>query len=100
MRGLDGGLGLDGLASGGSAPGEAPDYDSFASAGISLQEHLLAQAGYSLSDRDLVIAGQVIEQIDETGSFLGSVLDLAQRLGAPLADFARDRKSTRMKSRH
>src|SRR3546814_215294 len=50
MRGLDGGLGLDGLASGGSAPGEAPDYDSFASAEISLQEHLLAQAGSSLSD--------------------------------------------------
>src|SRR3546814_11665117 len=89
MRGLDGGLGLDGLASGGSAPGEAPDYDSFASAEISLQEHLLAQAGSSLSDRDLVIAGQVIEQIDETGYFLWSVLDLAHSPGAPPADVTR-----------
>lgn len=89
MRGLDGGLGLEGLGAGGSTSGEGPDYDSFASADISLHEHLLAQAGSSLADHDLVIAGQIIEQIDETGYFLGNLLDLAQRLGAPLADVER-----------
>ncbi len=89
LRGLDGGLGLEGLGAGGSASGEGPDYDSFASSELSLHEHLLAQAGSSLSDLDLIIAGQIIEQIDETGYFLGNLLDLAQRLGAPLADVER-----------
>ena len=32
---------------------------------------------------------QIIEQIDETGYFLGSLLDIAQRLGAPLAEVER-----------
>src|SRR3546814_2881003 len=31
----------------------------------------------------------LLSQLDETGYFLGSVLDLAQRLGAPLADVER-----------
>ena len=89
MRGLDGGLGLEGLGAGGSVSGEGPDYDSFASSEISLHEHLLAQAGSSLSDHDFIIAGQIIEQIDETGYFLGNLLDLAQRLGVPLGDVER-----------
>ena len=89
MRGLDGGLGLEGLGGGGSASGEAPDYDSFASEDISLHEHLLAQAGACLAGTDLVVAGRLIEQIDETGYFLAPVLELAQRLGVPLADVER-----------
>jgi RNA polymerase sigma-54 factor len=85
LRGLDGGLGLDGI-SGGGAAGEAPDSDSFARAEISLHDHLLAQAGESLSGSDLLIAGQIIEQIEETGYVSTSLLDLAQRLGVPTAD--------------
>jgi RNA polymerase sigma-54 factor len=89
LRGLDGGLGLDGIG-GGAGSGEAPDFDSFAASGdVSLQDHLLAQAGELLSGSDLLVARQIIEQIDETGWFAGSLLELAQRLGAPLAEVER-----------
>jgi RNA polymerase sigma-54 factor len=88
-RGLDGGLGLEGLGGGGGGEGEGPDFDSFASDALSLQEHLLAQAGERLSGADLLIATAIIEQIEETGYFLAAPLDLARRLGAPLADVER-----------
>lgn len=85
MRGLDGGLGLDSIVTGGGSA-DAPDYDNFAGAGVSLHDHLLTQAGESLSGLDLAIARQIIERIDETGYFLGSLIDIAQRLGAaPIA---------------
>jgi RNA polymerase sigma-54 factor len=86
LRGLDGGLGLDGVATGG---GEGADYDAFAGEDVSLHEHLLAQAGSSLNERDLMIARQIIEQIDETGYLLGSLLEVAHRLGAPLHEVER-----------
>ena len=88
-RGLDGSLGLEGLGGGGSE-GEGPDFDSFAGgADLSLHEHLIAQAGERLSARDLLIAHQIIEQIEETGYFTGSLLDIAQRLVVPLAEVER-----------
>ena len=89
MMGLDGGLGLDGIASAGAAGGEGADYDSFAGGDLSLHEHLLAQAGACLAGKDLVIAGQIINEIEETGYFHGSLLDIAQRLGTPLSDVER-----------
>jgi RNA polymerase sigma-54 factor len=85
MRGLDGGLGMEGAPGG----GEGADFDSFAADEASLQDHLLGQAGARLSGTDLVIAGQIIEQLEETGYFCGSLLDIAQRLGAPLGDVER-----------
>jgi RNA polymerase sigma-54 factor len=88
MMGLDGGLSMEGSGSAG-AGGEATDYDSFAAGEVSLQEHLVAQAGACMSGRDLVIASQIIEQLEETGYFLGSLVDIAQRLGAPLGDVER-----------
>jgi RNA polymerase sigma-54 factor len=87
-RALDGGLGMDGLG-GAGWDGEGPDFDSFAAEGQSLHDHLLAQAGERLSGPDLVIAGQIIEQVDETGYLLASTLDLAGRLGIPLAEVER-----------
>jgi RNA polymerase sigma-54 factor len=90
MRGLDGGLGLDGIAGGsGAASGEGPDYDSFASEPVSLHDHLLGQAGECLSGKDFALAAQIIEQIDETGYFHASLLDLAQRLGVALHEAER-----------
>jgi RNA polymerase sigma-54 factor len=86
LRGLDGGLGLEGIGTGG---GEGADYDGFAGEGVSLHEHLLAQAGSTLDERDLMIARQIIEQIDETGYLLGSLLEVAHRLGAPLNEVER-----------
>jgi RNA polymerase sigma-54 factor len=87
-RALGGGLGLDG-APGSAWDGEGPDFDSFASEGLTLHEHLLGQAGERLSGADFVIAGQIVEQIDETGYLLASTLDLAGRLGVPLAEVER-----------
>ena len=87
--GLDGGLGLTGEASGGAGGGEATDFDSFAGGEVSLHEHLLAQAGECLSDADLIVAAQIIEQIEETGYFHGTLSEIAQRLGTPLAEVER-----------
>jgi RNA polymerase sigma-54 factor len=87
-RGLDGGLGLEGIGTGGGAE-DGPDFDAFESAGISLQEHLMRQAGELLSGTDFVIATHIVEQIDETGYFLSPLLDVAQRLGVPLAQVER-----------
>jgi RNA polymerase sigma-54 factor len=88
-RALDGGLGLEGLGGGGSGEGEGPDLDGFACDGVSLHEHLLAQAGERLSGTDLIIAIAIIEQIEKTGYFLTAPLDLARRLGAPLGEVER-----------
>jgi len=87
IGGLDGGLGLTGTGSGGSEDG--PDFDSFAGAGLGLHEYLMAQAGERLSGGDLLIAERIVEQIDETGYFLGSLVEIAQRLGVPLAEAER-----------
>jgi len=88
LRGLDGGLGLDGIASGGGGT-EATDYDSLAAGEVSLQDHLMGQAGAKLAGVDLFIATQIIEQIDETGYLLAPLLELAQRLGVPLQQVER-----------
>ncbi|MDQ4086667.1 MAG: RNA polymerase factor sigma-54 [Pseudomonadota bacterium] len=86
--GLDGGLGLSGTGSGGGSE-EGPDFDSFASEAVSLHDHLRRQAGQCLSGPDLLIAEQIIEQIEETGWFLASLLDIAQRLGVALHEVER-----------
>jgi RNA polymerase sigma-54 factor len=84
MRGLDGALGLVGIGIGGGGfEGEA-DFDSFEAQGLSLHDHLRRQAGECLRGAELAIAGQIIDQIDETGYFRASLVDIAQRLGAAL----------------
>jgi RNA polymerase sigma-54 factor len=89
MRGLDGSLSVSGdLGSG--AGGEGPDFDSFADAAeVSLHGHLAAQAGERLDGAALLIAGQIIDQVDETGYFRGQLLEIAQRLGVALAEVER-----------
>ena len=90
MRGLDGSLGLTGDHGGAGSGGEGPDLDSFADAHeVSLQEHLAAQAGERLSGTDLMVAQQLIDQVDEAGYFRGPLLELAQRLGVPLREVER-----------
>jgi RNA polymerase sigma-54 factor len=90
MRGLDGGLGLEGIGGGsGAGSAEGMDFDSVAGDGLSLHEHLRAQAGEMLSGADLAIAEQIIDRIDETGYFLSPLSELAQRLGVPLAEAER-----------
>ncbi|MBV2149462.1 RNA polymerase factor sigma-54 [Sphingobium sp. AS12] len=80
------GSGMDAL-SGGS--GEALDFDSFANPEPSLQEHLMDQARAALSGMDLVVAGQLIGQIDPAGYLEANLLETAHALGLPLCDVER-----------
>jgi RNA polymerase sigma-54 factor len=61
------------------------DFDSFAAAAETLRDHLLAQAGETLSGAAWHIAVQLIEAIDEAGYLQTNLLDVANRLGEPLA---------------
>ncbi|MDO7841449.1 RNA polymerase factor sigma-54 [Sphingomonas immobilis] len=83
--GMDGALGLNGASSGGAGGEDAPDLDSFASADISLADHLLAQAGTAVDGADHFIAAHLIDQIDECGYLTVPLLEIANRLGVPLA---------------
>ena len=83
-----GGPGLDGgLSSGGDGGtgGEAPDLDTLAAAALTLHEHLMAQAGSSLTGIDLLIAEHLIDQIDEAGYLSADLIDLSHRLHVPPA---------------
>jgi RNA polymerase sigma-54 factor len=82
----DGMLGLSGGGAANGATGEAADFDSFAAADITLREHLLNQAGSVLSDQQLFLAQQLIEQIEPTGYLNADLLATAHRLGMPMAD--------------
>ena len=88
LIGLDGGLGLGGAGSGGGFD-EGPDLDGFAGESLSLHDHLRRQAGECLGGADLLIADQIIDQIEETGWLLASLLDIAQRLGVALDEVER-----------
>ena len=88
-RGLDGGLGLTGAGGGGGGFEDGPDFDSFAAGEVSLHDHLRRQAGEALSGADLVVAGRIVDEVDEAGYFHASLLDLAHKLGVPLANAER-----------
>ena len=83
--GLDGSLGLDGASSGGSFDDDGTDFDSFAAEGLSLHDHLIAQAGTAFMGTDLLIASHIIDQIDEAGYLPVRLLDITNRLEIPLA---------------
>jgi RNA polymerase sigma-54 factor len=84
--GTDGMLGLSGGGAANGATGEGADFDSFAANDITLREHLLEQAGSSLSGQLLFLAQQLIEQIEPTGYLGADLLATAHRLGVPMAD--------------
>ena len=65
--------------------GEAIDFDSFANPEQGLQEHLMDQARSALDGMDLLIATQLIGQIDEAGYLEANLLETAHALGVPLA---------------
>lgn len=82
--GADGTLGLNG-ASGGAAGEDGPDLEAFADRATSLADHLMAQAGTAVSGPDAFIAAHLIDLIDECGYLTAPLLDVATRLGVPLA---------------
>ncbi|SDC24228.1 RNA polymerase, sigma 54 subunit, RpoN/SigL [Sphingomonas sp. YR710] len=73
-----------GSASDRSGSEDAPDLDSFAAARISLQDHLVGQAGEQLAGNDLAIAIALIDLIDDAGYFIGQTFDVAQQLDQAL----------------
>ena len=81
--GLDGALGMTGASA--SFDEDGPDFENFAAAGLSLHTYLMQQAGASLSGADLMIAGHIIAQIDESGYLLMPLADIAQQLGVTQA---------------
>ena len=86
IGGADGMLGMSGSGMSSEFSGEAPDFDSFAAPDISLRDHLMAQAGSSLSGRTLLLVQQIIEQIEPTGYLGEDLLAMAHRLGVQMAD--------------
>lgn len=69
----------------GAGNGEAVDFDSFANPELGLQEYLMDQARSALSGIDLLIATQLIGQIDEAGYLEANLLEMAHGLGVPLS---------------
>ena len=81
--GMDGGLGMAGLS--GAMGEDGPDFDAFEGDAPSLVDHLMGQAGASLSGADLMVATDLIGQLDEAGYLSANLLDIAQRLRVPRA---------------
>lgn len=64
---------------------DGPDFDSFASPAPGLHEHLMQQARARLTGIEMLIAGQLIGQIDEAGYLEADLLQTAYTLNVPLA---------------
>ncbi|OYU36676.1 RNA polymerase factor sigma-54 [Novosphingobium sp. PASSN1] len=86
VGGADGMLGLSGSAAPSGFDADGRDFDSFAARDISLREHLMAQAGSSLSGRQLFLVQQIIEHIEPTGYVGEDLMATAYRLGVPMAE--------------
>lgn len=81
-RGLDGSLSLTGSLVTGGPPEDGESFEQSLSAEPSLAEHLIAQAGLACSDPvDLIVTRYLIDQINESGYFVGELADAAIRLG-------------------
>jgi RNA polymerase sigma-54 factor len=81
-RGLDGSLSLTGSLVTGGPPEEGESFEAGLSAEVTLAEHLIAQVGIALTDPvDLIIGRYLIDQINESGYFIGGLADAAIRLG-------------------
>ncbi|WP_033074316.1 RNA polymerase factor sigma-54 [Sphingopyxis sp. MWB1] len=68
-----------------SGDGEGIDFDGFAGAAPTLHEHLLAQVGEVFDGVEAMLAQQLVAMIDEAGYLRADLVDMAQRLGVPLA---------------
>ena len=86
VGGADGMLGLSVSAGPSGFDADGPDFDSFAARDISLREHLMAQAGSSLSGRQLFLVQQIIEHIEPTGYVGEDLMATAHPLGVSVAD--------------
>jgi len=86
-EGLSGAGGVSGEYSNAGGSGQdGPDFDSFAASETGLHEHLMDQARMRLSGMELLIASQLIGQIDEAGYLESDLLQLAYALKVAHAD--------------
>lgn len=74
----------------GAGEGEGYELDDFVAAQTTLRDHLSAQVPFSLtSPIDRLIAGHLIDQLDESGYLPADLAETAVRLGKPLTDVER-----------
>ena len=67
----------------GQDAGDAPDFEAYVAESLSLREHLERQAAIQLPDpADRIIGAALIDALDEAGYFVGSIAEIAERLGA------------------
>lgn len=75
---------------GNGAASEGFDLDDLAAAKITLRDHVREQIALAFVDpADRMIAGELAEELDETGYMRGEVGEIASRLGATRADVQR-----------
>ena len=73
---------LDGPGVGADA-GEAPDLEAYVAEALTLRDHLQRQAAILLADpAERMIGAALIDGLDEAGYFVGSIAEIAERLGA------------------
>ena len=67
----------------GADAGEAPDLEAYVAEAVTLRDHLERQAAILLADpAERLIGAALIDALDEAGYFIGSVAEIAERLGA------------------
>jgi RNA polymerase sigma-54 factor len=72
-----------GVGASAEAGAEAPDLEAYVAETLSLRDHLEGQAAILLPDpADRIIGAALIDALDEAGYFVGSMADIAERLGA------------------
>ncbi|HXE25278.1 MAG TPA: RNA polymerase factor sigma-54 [Roseiarcus sp.] len=86
--------GLSAQAWTGVGPGrdaaEAPDLEAYVAEAVSLRAHLERQAAILLPDRaERMIGAALIDGLDEAGYFVGSLDEIAERLGASVEQVER-----------
>lgn len=75
---------------GGSFEGDAPDFEASLTAETSLRDHLSAQLDLATRDpADRLIAGFLIDAVDDAGYLREAIDELAERLGTELDTVAR-----------
>ena len=64
-------------------PSNSTDLDAYVAESLSLREHLARQTAVLLADpAERMIAAALIDGVDDSGYFVGSLIEIAERLGA------------------
>jgi RNA polymerase sigma-54 factor len=67
----------------GPEAGDAPDFEAYVAESVSLRDYLERQAAILLPDpAERIIGAALIDALDEAGYFVGSIAEIAERLGA------------------